>query len=65
MVAEIDIWRTANLLFQQHGEGAQLEAARLGDLAIEKGDPEGERVWVEVLKAVKSLMDIKPPGSVN
>lgn len=65
MVSEIDIWRTANLIIQQHGEGAQWEAARLGDLAIENGDPEGERVWVDVLKAVKSLMDVKPPGPVN
>jgi hypothetical protein len=65
MIAEIDIWRTANLLIQQHGNGAQWEAARLGDLAIENGDPEGERVWVEVLKAVKSSMDVKPLGPVN
>jgi hypothetical protein len=65
MVAEIDVWRTANLLIQQHGADAEWEAARLGDLAIEKGDPKGERVWVEVLKAVKLLLDEKPPGLMN
>lgn len=62
---DIDIWRAAQLLIQQHGEGAEWEAARLGDLAIEKGDPKGERVWVEVLKAIKLLMDNKPSGPLN
>jgi hypothetical protein len=61
VVETIDIWRTANMLIQHHGEGAEREAARLGDMAIEKGDPKAERIWVEVLKAVKSLIDIKPP----
>jgi hypothetical protein len=65
MVAEIDVYRAANLLIQQHGDNAEWEAARLGDLAIEKGDPGGERVWVEVLKAIKVLMETKPSGPVN
>jgi hypothetical protein len=34
---EIDIYRAANFLIQQHGDNAEGEAARLGDLAIEKG----------------------------
>ena len=62
---EIDIWRAARLLIQQHGDGAQWEAARLGDLAIERGDARGERVWCDVLKAIKTLMDVQPSGPLN
>ena len=65
MVEKIDIWRTANLLIQQHGEGAEWEAAHRADQAIEKGDPQGERVWIQVLEAVKSLFEVNPSGPVN
>lgn len=64
-LAEIDIYRAANLLIQQHGADAEWEAARLGDLAIEKGDARGERVWVEVIKAIKVLLEAKPSGPTN
>jgi hypothetical protein len=62
---DIDIYRSANLLIQQHGENAEWEAARLGDLAIEKGDARGERVWLDVLKAIKVLMETEPSGPIN
>lgn len=62
---EIDIWRAANLLIQQYGEGAGQEAARLGGLAVGKGDPEGERVWVEVSRAIKTLMETNLSGPLN
>jgi hypothetical protein len=62
---EIDIWRAANLLIERYGDDAEWEAARLADLAIDKGDARGERVWCDVLKAIKSLMNTKPPGPLN
>lgn len=62
---EIDVWRAANIMIQQCGENAEWEAGRLGDLAIAKGDVHGERVWVNVLKAIKALMETKPSGPAN
>lgn len=62
---EIDLWRAAHLLIQQHGDGAEREAMRLGGLAMEKGDTQGERVWVGVLTIIKSLMNKQPPGPLN
>ncbi|MBN9545273.1 MAG: hypothetical protein J0I19_07360 [Alphaproteobacteria bacterium] len=62
---EIDLWRAAHLLIQQHGDGAEREAMRLGGLAMEKGDAQGERVWVGVLTAIKSLMNRLPPSPLN
>jgi len=34
VVPEIAIWRAANLLIQQHGENAELEAAKRADLIL-------------------------------
>ena len=65
MVAEFDVYRAANLLIQLHGADAEWEAASLCDRAIEKGDPRGERVWCDIFKAIKVLMDTKPSGPVN
>ena len=62
---EIDIWRAAQLLIQQHGEGAGQEAARLGGFAIGKGDLEGQRVWAEIVKAIKTLLETKSAGQLN
>jgi len=58
-VDEIDIWRAAQLLILQHGEGALQEAARLGGAAVGKGDQEGERVWAEILKAIKNAAGVE------
>jgi hypothetical protein len=44
MVSDLDIWRTANLLIREHGADAELEAARLQDLMLDRGDDEGRRV---------------------
>ncbi len=55
MPSEIDIYRTANVLIHQHGEGAALEAAQRADAMLEKGDMAGAAVWRRVLKAVEEM----------
>jgi hypothetical protein len=44
MVSDLDIWRAANLLIREHGDDAELEAARLQDLMLDRGNDEGRRV---------------------
>jgi hypothetical protein len=39
VLSDLDIWRAAN---------AELEAARLQDLMLERGDDEGRRVWARI-----------------
>ena len=41
MVDEIDIWRTAKLLTDQHGDKAAIHAAMRSDELLETGDLEG------------------------
>ena len=41
MVADLDIYRTANVLIREHGKGAALEAAQSADAMLEKGASTG------------------------
>lgn len=54
-ISDLDIYRSAAVLIRQHGEDASLEAARCADAFLEKGDADGERVWLRILAAVKVL----------
>ncbi len=60
MVSEIDIYRSAKLLIDQHGEDAGLEAAMQADAMLEKGDVEGAATWRRIVKAVEELQRQEP-----
>lgn len=63
---ELDRWRAAQQLINSHGEEAELEAARRADKAIEQGSPEGERLWLDIMNKVHSLLAVAPPdGRIN
>ncbi len=51
MVADLDIYRTANVLIREHGEDAALEATQRADAMLEEGSLDGLRVWKRVLAA--------------
>jgi hypothetical protein len=45
MISDLDIWRAASVLIRKHGADAELEAARLQDLILDRGDSEGRHPW--------------------
>ena len=53
---EIDIWRAANLLIQQHGERAIVEAARRITILQARNELYGIAVWGRIMMAVDKLM---------
>ncbi len=57
---DIDIYRVANLLIDQHGENAPLQAAAIADAMLEKGDLDGKLVWKAVLKAIEEIQRAEP-----
>jgi len=59
---EIDIWRAAQQLIKMYWSEAGLAAAQRADKAIDQGDPEGERVWVRITRAVAELSRQTPSG---
>ena len=66
--ADLDIYRTANVLVKEYGaEQALLMAAKRADALLDFGDIDGQRVWKGVLRAVENLtrQERKPGESVN
>ena len=60
MTSNLDIYRTAKLLVDQHGTEAPIEAAMHADAMLDKGDMDGQRVWLRIRAAVKELLDTQP-----
>jgi len=65
VTADLDIYRTANLLIQQHGEEATILAAMKGDEMLAKGDLKGQTVWLQVIRAIEELQATEPGGKVH
>ncbi len=55
MTSDLDIYRSAKLLIDQHGEDAGLEAAMRADKLLAAGDMDGKRTWRRIVKAVEEL----------
>jgi len=59
-LSDLDVYRAANALVKQYGEGAPLEAAMRADKMLAKGDTEGKAVWVRILKAIDEILKSEP-----
>ena len=62
-VPEIDIYRSAKLLIDQHGEDAARHAAIRADALLKAGNTEGRRVWLSIREAIKELQRTRPGQS--
>ena len=61
---ELDIWRAASLLIRQHGSDAEIMASQRADMMLERGDIEGQRVWMRIRRAVLEL-EAAPSGPAH
>ena len=62
----LDIYRSAKALIDQHGEfEAEVHAAQRADELLEAGDMDGRRVWLRVLDAVRDIASKEPSGVVH
>ncbi len=62
MTSDIDVFRTANLLIDQHGDEAPIHAAMRADELLEAGDLDGQAVWKRIIRAIEELQNRGPPG---
>ena len=60
MTSDIDIYRSARLIINQHGEDAPIHAAMRADAMLEVGDLDGLAVWQRILRAVTELRETAP-----
>lgn len=56
-IFEREIFACANLIIQEYGENATLEASMRADEFLEKGDHDGKRVWLRIRQAIDTLID--------
>ena len=56
MTTDLDIYRSAKLLIDQHGQDAVRDAARHADELLDAGDIDGQAVWLRIRKAVSVLL---------
>jgi hypothetical protein len=54
MIAEIDIWRAANLLIRSTAPTPRSRLQKV-DLTLERGDREGQVVWMRTVRAIATL----------
>jgi hypothetical protein len=52
------------LLIGRHGVDAELEAARMADAMLDRGDIDGQRVWRRIRLAIVELQ-ARPQGKPN
>ncbi len=60
MPSDLDIYRSAKLLIDQHGDWAQTEAVRMFDLMTERGDLPGRRLWRRLERAILEITKVQP-----
>ena len=60
-----DIWCSANLLVQEHGEDAKIHAAQMADKFLEEGDIDGHRTWMRILRAIEELSKTEASDTVH
>jgi hypothetical protein len=60
MIADLDIWRAANLLVKRHGADAAMVAASRTDELLAADDVEGCAIWKRILAVVDELTRTKP-----
>ncbi len=58
MTTDLDIYRSAKLLIDQHGQDAILEAAIRADELLDAGDLDGQAVRMRIRKAVLELLKV-------
>lgn len=56
MTSEIDVYRSAHALIQQHGEGAVIQAAMEADAMLDRGDLDGAAVWRRIGTAIPACI---------
>ena len=65
LTTDIDIYRSANLYIDQHGDQAVLQAAMQTDALLKAGDMDGSAKWRKIIKAIEVMQATEPDGSLH
>ena len=62
MTNDLDIYRAAKVIIDQHGDGAADHAAMMSNEMAGKDDVTGYGMWVLILAAIDELQEREPIG---
>ena len=65
MISDLDVYRSAKLFVDRHGDEAPIHAAMQADAMLEKGDLDGAAVWRRIVRAAEELLADKPEDGVS
>jgi hypothetical protein len=65
VIADIDIWRAANLLIKEHGAEAEIVAAQRADEMLDRGDRDGQLVWMRIIRRAIAEFQAPATGKLN
>ncbi len=57
MTPDLNVFRAAILLVERYGPAATTKAAKSADVAVRKGDKEGETYWRHVKESVRKILE--------
>ena len=60
MISDLDIYRSAKLLIDHHGDEAPIQAAMNADAMLDQGDLDGAAVWRRIVGAINELLEERP-----
>ncbi|MBB4642645.1 hypothetical protein HNQ99_002981 [Rhizorhapis suberifaciens] len=60
-----EIWACANKMIHMHGEDATIRAAMNTDLLLKKGDLDGHKLWLSILRRIRELEQTSPQRSIH
>jgi len=64
MLSDVDIYRAAHLMMHEHGNSAELEAARCADRMLGRGDRDELLTWFRICRTI-AVMRQAPTGLQN
>ncbi len=65
MISDRDIYRSAKLLIDQHGDEAPIHAAMRADAMLDKGEGDGAAVWRRIVAAIEELLADTPADGAS
>ncbi len=60
MISNLDLWHAVQVLIKRYGDGAAIEAAMRADEFLDKGNLDGQRLWIRIMQAIKKLQRDRP-----
>lgn len=64
-ITDKEVWSIAGDLIERYGEIAAIEASKMADEYLAKGDLAGRLTWLRIVRSITAMTDPEPGGRPN